>query len=163
MTKLSDLRMPALEVLVDIARTIGERRYVSGGDSRDNWRDMCEWADEFQARFESNPEAGETYMLDIEVFAIAKANDAGWFVCEPEIDDRDVAPEPWARNDIQFPRLIAEISATQDGLNFGALADSMDLSIEEVQSLFDRADMEWESIKGNSVSGDVRRQDAQRG
>ncbi len=80
--KLLDLDAPALEVLVDIARTVGERRLVSGGDSRDNWRDMCEWADEFQAKFESNPEAGETYMEDVEAFAITKAEEAGWLICE---------------------------------------------------------------------------------
>ena len=82
MQKLVQLNVPALEVLFDIARTLGERRYVSGGDSRDDWRDMCVWADEFQAIFEENPDAGETYMEDIEEFAIKKAVDAGWTVCE---------------------------------------------------------------------------------
>ena len=82
MTSLAYSTAPALEVLVDIARTIGERRYTSGGDSRGDWRDMCSWADEFQAKFESNPDAGETYMEDIEAFAIAKAVDAGWSVIQ---------------------------------------------------------------------------------
>ena len=83
MTKLSDLKTPAFEVAIDIARTIGEYRYTSGGDSRDDWRDMCGWADEFQSSFESNPDAGETYIEDIEKFAIAKAVASGWAVCEP--------------------------------------------------------------------------------
>lgn len=55
----------------------------------------------------------------------------------------------WDCNDVQFPRLIAEINATQDGLDFDALAASMDLSVEDVESLFDRADQAWELIKGN--------------
>jgi hypothetical protein len=82
MEKLTGLNLPALEVLVDIARTVGERRYTSGGDSRDDWRDMCEWADEFEVKFKSNPDACETYMEDVEEFAISKAVDAGWTVCE---------------------------------------------------------------------------------
>ncbi|CAE6795657.1 hypothetical protein R70006_05061 [Paraburkholderia domus] len=54
---------------------------------------------------------------------------------------------PWERDDIQFPRLLAEIMATQDKLDMAALAASMDLSIEEVNSLFDRADRAWEAAK----------------
>ena len=73
---------PALEALVDIARTIGEHRYTSGGDSRGDWRDMCGWAEEFQAQFESDPNAGETYMEDIESFAIRKAVAEGWTVLQ---------------------------------------------------------------------------------
>lgn len=72
-------------------------------------------------------------------------------VDEYSMDVEGVLQEPWERNEIQFPRLIAEINATQDSLDFKALADSMDLSVEEVQSLFDRADQEWESIKGNGT------------
>lgn len=53
----------------------------------------------------------------------------------------------WENDSIQFARLLAEISATQDSLNMEALADSMDLSIEEVNELFDRADVAWERIK----------------
>lgn len=53
----------------------------------------------------------------------------------------------WRDNAIQFPRLLAEISATQDTLDMQALADAMDLSVEEVNELFDRADTEWERIK----------------
>ena len=57
----------------------------------------------------------------------------------------------WKNNAIQFPRLLAEIMATQE-LNMEALAESMDLSVEEVDELFDRADQEWEVAKeGNPV------------
>lgn len=78
MTKLAYLNTPALEVLVDIARTIGARGYSSGGDSRSDWRDMCQWADKFQAEFEANSMACETYIEDVEQFATSMAIEAGW-------------------------------------------------------------------------------------
>jgi hypothetical protein len=55
----------------------------------------------------------------------------------------------WEDDSIQFPRLLAEISATQESLDFEALASSMDLTVEEVSDLFDRADNAWEKAKGN--------------
>ena len=53
---------------------------------------------------------------------------------------------PWTNNAIQFPRLLAEIMATQN-LDMAALAESMDLSIDEINELFDRADAVWEDQK----------------
>jgi len=53
----------------------------------------------------------------------------------------------WENNGIQFPRLLAEIQATQDSLDMEALCESMDLSVEEVESLFERAQQAWERIK----------------
>ena len=53
----------------------------------------------------------------------------------------------WENNNIQFPRLLAEIVATQCNLDFAALCESMDLTVDEVDELFDRAQMEWEIIK----------------
>ena len=53
----------------------------------------------------------------------------------------------WDNNTIQFPRLLAEIMATQDALNIPALAESMDLTVDEVGELFDRADAAWQRIK----------------
>lgn len=53
----------------------------------------------------------------------------------------------WDRDEVQFPRLLAEIVATQDKLDMKALAESMDLTLEEVSSLFDRADAAWERMK----------------
>lgn len=43
--------------------------------------------------------------------------------------------------------MLAEISATQDRLDLNALAESMDLTVAEVNDLFDRADKAWENIK----------------
>lgn len=54
----------------------------------------------------------------------------------------------WGNNAVQFPRLLAEIMATQE-LDMEALAESMDLSIDQVSELFDRADEAWEHIKAN--------------
>jgi hypothetical protein len=45
----------------------------------------------------------------------------------------------WDDNSIQFPRLLAEIMATQDDLDIAALAEVLDL--------FERAQNEWERIK----------------
>lgn len=59
---------------------------------------------------------------------------------------QDSGNRVWEDNRIQFPRLISEIMATQD-LDLGLLAESMDLTIDEVNELFDRASEEWEIIK----------------
>ena len=55
----------------------------------------------------------------------------------------------WAANNIQFPRLLAEICATQpmDRFDWDALCEGMDLELHEVDELFDRAQDEWEDIK----------------
>jgi hypothetical protein len=50
---------------------------------------------------------------------------------------------------IQFPRLIAEINATQM-LDMKALCESMDLEPSDVDELFDRAEEEWERVKKSS-------------
>ena len=55
--------------------------------------------------------------------------------------------DPWEDNRIQFPRLLCEIMATQDGLDLEILAESMDLEIADVNELFDRAHNQWEHIK----------------
>lgn len=62
--------------------------------------------------------------------------------------------ERWQRDDIQFPRLLAEISATQDHLDLQSLAESMDLSVDEVNELFDRAGAAWEATKAQSFERD---------
>lgn len=54
----------------------------------------------------------------------------------------------WNSNEIQFPRLIAEISANVDmSADWDALCNSMDISSNELNELFDRADKEWEEKK----------------
>lgn len=58
----------------------------------------------------------------------------------------------WNNNLIQFARLIAEISATQDHLDLPALAESMDLEVADVNTLFDRANEVWEASKTDSAS-----------
>lgn len=57
----------------------------------------------------------------------------------------------WNDNSIQFPRLIAELEAV------GAftpqvtesLCESMDLTVDEISELVDRAQAKWDEIKGN--------------
>lgn len=62
----------------------------------------------------------------------------------------------WNNDAIQFPRLLAEIMATQE-IDMNALAESMDLSVDEVNELFDRADQAWEDIKAGMNEGRPRR------
>lgn len=52
----------------------------------------------------------------------------------------------WGNNNVQFPRLLAEINATQE-IDFEALVVSMDLSVHHIKELFERAQTEWEQIK----------------
>jgi hypothetical protein len=56
--------------------------------------------------------------------------------------------ERWADNAIQFPRLLAEIVATQQ-LDMHLLCESMDLDMDDLNELLDRADDAWERAKGN--------------
>ncbi len=56
----------------------------------------------------------------------------------------------WNKNSVQFPRLLAEINATQENLDENALADAMDITIAELDELFDRAGIAWERIKARS-------------
>ena len=53
----------------------------------------------------------------------------------------------WDVNLIQFPRLLAEIMATQEELNVEPLAEAMDLRPTEVIELLERAQSEWEMYK----------------
>ena len=55
----------------------------------------------------------------------------------------------WDLNCLQFPRLLAEIRAV--GLSTeqeSELAASMDLDLEQIAEIFERAEDEWEVIKG---------------
>lgn len=55
--------------------------------------------------------------------------------------------ENWKNNEVQFARIICELVAIQDDLDFPGLCASMDLSQEELQELFDRAHDVWEQAK----------------
>jgi hypothetical protein len=52
----------------------------------------------------------------------------------------------WLENRVQFVRLLAEVRATQD-IDLAALSESMDLPIEKINELFERAERSWEDIK----------------
>ena len=58
-----------------------------------------------------------------------------------------MAKDLWKDNSIQFPRLLAEIVATQENLDMEALSESMGLEIARIEELFERADAEFEKIK----------------
>lgn len=63
----------------------------------------------------------------------------------------------WENNDIQFPRLIAEAEAVGafPGRILKALAKEMDLVVEEVGEIIDRAQNEWQRIKDNLFAADT--------
>ena len=54
----------------------------------------------------------------------------------------------WARDDIQFPRLLCEIVANCELPELPQVAESMDLTMVELDELFDRAHIAWETVKG---------------
>jgi galactokinase len=60
--------------------------------------------------------------------------------------------ENWENNDIQFPRLIAELEAcgalTNEVLH--ELADSLDCNLEELDELIERAVDAWDAIKART-------------
>jgi hypothetical protein len=70
----------------------------------------------------------------------------------PVLPERNSSP--WQHNDIQFPRLLAEIMASGaiDENARIAICQSMDLLAEQLQELFDRAQTEWEQIKTSAVT-----------
>lgn len=53
----------------------------------------------------------------------------------------------WENNEIQFARLICELVANVDNLEFELVAESMDLSPKELISLYERAHTVWERAK----------------
>jgi len=55
----------------------------------------------------------------------------------------------WDNNEVQFARLLCELVANVDNLEFELVAESMDLSKEELTSLYDRADLVWERAKAS--------------
>lgn len=57
-----------------------------------------------------------------------------------------MSDQHWQNNAIQFPRLLAEIVATQ-ALDMPALAEAMNVDVAEVHELLERAQNEWEEIK----------------
>jgi hypothetical protein len=61
----------------------------------------------------------------------------------------DDAASPWGKNNIQFPRLLAEIYATVPFTpeQEAALCASMDLEWDEICELLERADVIWQDIK----------------
>ena len=52
----------------------------------------------------------------------------------------------WERDDIQFPRLLAELDAVLTIGQLRTVAASMDLSVTEILELIDRARFAWEEI-----------------
>ena len=77
--------------------------------------------------------------------------DAWVIVPDDDTDDGASHPDAWSRDEVQFPRLIAELDMA------GALAEpvvaqlceSMDLEQDEVWALVSRAQHAWDRIKND--------------
>ena len=55
--------------------------------------------------------------------------------------------DTWNNDLIQFARLICEIRATQDTLRIDLLCKEMDLRLDDIADLFNRAHNIWEDVK----------------
>lgn len=64
-----------------------------------------------------------------------------------DIESRGSRHDKWEDDSIQFPRLLCEIMATQENLDFDLLCDSMDLENDRIHELLDRANTAWEKAK----------------
>lgn len=53
----------------------------------------------------------------------------------------------WDEDLIQFARLLSEIAAGQSSIRFEDLCASMDLEVDDINELFDRANEVWENAK----------------
>lgn len=60
---------------------------------------------------------------------------------------KKIKQELWLNNEVQFARLLCELVANCDDLNISEVCASMDLTVDEVNSLFDRADAVFEAAK----------------
>lgn len=58
----------------------------------------------------------------------------------------------WLNNQIQFPRLIAEaqVAGAFSGTVVATMAEEMDLTMDELHGLIDRACDEWDKIKAKT-------------
>jgi len=56
----------------------------------------------------------------------------------------------WNNNEIQFARLLCELVAANESLAIEDVARSMDLEVEDVDGLFERAHEVFEEAKGNT-------------
>ena len=60
----------------------------------------------------------------------------------------------WKRNEIQFPRLIAELEAAGafTGPVMDTLMESMDLTADQLDDLVSRSQDQWDQIKRHGIA-----------
>jgi len=61
----------------------------------------------------------------------------------------------WHNNEIQFARLLCELVANCDSLEHVLVAESMDITLDELQSLYDRANAVWKNKRPKYSSSSV--------
>lgn len=68
-----------------------------------------------------------------------------------------MSKELWERDDIQFPRLLAEIRANVEvsEKEWQDICESMDINEVELEQLWNRAGKKWEEIKLENCPIDV--------
>lgn len=62
-----------------------------------------------------------------------------------------IKPGRWDDDKVQFARLLCELVANCENLQMRSVAESMDLSVPDVQSIYDRAHIVWENAKGDEA------------
>ncbi|WP_371436355.1 hypothetical protein [Polaromonas sp.] len=121
------------EVLVDIAEALANT-YAYPGDSRDRYALLWQWSCEFeskyfQARIAAGGAPGETYIEDVEEFALKRASDAGWQKIAPYLPP---GVEQICRADIVFEPPTSWVEG-ESALTFGKLIEHLEASgVEDV-------------------------------
>jgi len=106
------------------------------------------------------PEVHKNYLINVLTYSKYKNKTVAEVLREElramkAMDKPEPAVHPWDDNTIQFPRLIAEICANVEFKpeHWLDLQNSMCLSQDELNELFDRANAEWEAKKAKHCRG----------
>lgn len=117
----------ATEVLVDIAQALANT-YSYPGDSRDRYAHLWQWACEFESDFQAKVAAGdapgETYIEDVDEFALNRAGAAGWQKVAPGLPP---GVEQICRSDIVFEPPTSWVEG-ESALTFGKLIEHLEAS-----------------------------------
>ena len=85
--------------------------------------------------------------VPIDLFKMVDDSEARMIILEKYVEDENL----WNNDSVQFMRLLSEIRASGEfrlrGLSI--VAKSMDLEIEQVNELFERAELSWQKHLGN--------------
>lgn len=104
-----------IEVVCDIAKTIGKHHLTREGDSRDEATEFIAWASEFQANYQQRQaqgqRPGDDYYKDIEEFTLRKAKSTGYVPIEQVVTNEDGQPK-FFKTSIQYDVLTQDAPFT---------------------------------------------------